>query len=150
MCPTPSPLGQRRAGRLPSAFTLIEAVLAIGVVSFAMLGILGLVPVGLATFRSAMNLTVESAIVQELSGELQRTDFTNLSPTNLRYNEQGIRVPAGDARRESYAVEVTAPRPLDSGNLVAPSAASTMLIKIVNQAEPNATNSYSVVVPRCH
>ena len=150
MCPTPSPLGQRRAGRLPSAFTLIEAVLAIGVVSFAMLGILGLVPVGLATFRSAMNLTVESAIVQELSGELQRTDFTNLSPTNLRYNEQGIRVPAGDARRESYAVEVTAPRPLDSGNLVAPSAASTVLIKIVNQAEPNATNSFSVIVPRSH
>jgi uncharacterized protein (TIGR02598 family) len=140
----------RRPGRLSAAFTLIEAVLAIGVVSFAMMGILGLVPVGLATFRNAMNLTVESAIVQELSGELQRTDFTNLAATNLRYNEQGVRVAANDARQEIYSVEVTSPQPLESGNLVAPSAASTVLIRVVNRAEPNATNCYSVVVPRCH
>lgn len=132
------------------AFSLVEAVISIGIVSFAMMGILGMVPVGLATFRNAMNLTVESAIVQEVSGELQRTDHADLAATNLYFDEQGLRVAGASDSARIYSAEVLAPQPLDAASLVAPAAASTVAIKICNRAEPAVTNRYAVIIPHSH
>lgn len=131
-----------------NAFSLVEAVISIGIVSFAMMGILGLVPVGLTTFRQAMNLTVESSIVQEVAGGLQRTDHANLAATNLYFDEQGLRVSGPSAPTRIYTVEVAAPQPLDAASLVAPTAASTVVIKITNRTEPAVTNRHSVIIPR--
>lgn len=141
---------QRCDRRAIRAFSLVEAVISIGIVSFAMMGILGMVPVGLATFRNAMNLTVESSIVQEVAGDLQRTDYADLAATNLYFDEQGLRVPGLSHPSRIYSVEVTPPRPLDAATLVAPTAASTVAIKVQNRAEPAVTNCYSVIIPRSH
>lgn len=130
------------------AFSLVEAVISIGVVSFAMMGILGMVPVGLATFRHAMNLTVESAIVQEVTGELLRTDHANLSADTLYFDEQGNPVPTADHPSRIYTVDVPSPRPLEASGLVASSAASTVTISIHHRAEPSAVHRFSVVIPR--
>lgn len=130
------------------AFSLVEAVISIGIVSFAMMGILGMVPVGLATFRNAMNLTVESAIVQEVAGDLQRTDFANLKAGTFYFDEQGLRVGGADDPTRIYTVEVAAPQPLDAASLVAPDAATRISIQIQNRAEPTVTNRHSVIIPR--
>ena len=62
-----------------SAFSLIEVVLAIGIIAFAFVSIVGLVPVGLATLNRAIDSTVTSQIVQQLVTEAQQMSYTNLS-----------------------------------------------------------------------
>lgn len=137
-----------------SAFTLVETVLAIGIVSFAMISILGLVPVGLGTFRKAMNLTVESAIVQSVAGELQRIDYSNeiqrTDPLYFYFDDQGVRIPNSGSSFLLYTVQVPPSAPLEATNLVNKSAAVTALIRVSNKARPDLTNRYSVIIPHSH
>jgi hypothetical protein len=58
-----------------SAFSLVEVVLAVGVISFAFVAILGLLPAGLAQFRQAMDNSVGTQIAQRIILECQQTDF---------------------------------------------------------------------------
>ena len=59
-------------------FTLVEVVLAIGIVAFAFVGLLALMPAGLSTFRKAMNTSVGAQVAQQLSSEIEQTDFDSL------------------------------------------------------------------------
>lgn len=70
-----------------SAFSLVEVVLAVGVISFAFVAILGLIPAGLAQFRQAMDNSVGTQIAQRITLECEQTDFYTLinlknAPTN--------------------------------------------------------------------
>ena len=65
---------QRKRTR-KAAFSLIEVTLAIGIVAFAFIGVFGLVPTGLNTFRQAIDTSVGSQITQRVFNEAQQTDF---------------------------------------------------------------------------
>ena len=56
-------------------FTLIEVVFAIGIAATVLIGLVALVPFGTSTMREAMNNTIESRIMQQLTSELQTTDW---------------------------------------------------------------------------
>jgi uncharacterized protein (TIGR02598 family) len=74
-----------RAGWRPvvQAFSLIEVVLAIGVVAFALLAITALLPNGIMTVRRAENLQATSNIANQLRGQLPLLSFsTNSAGTN--------------------------------------------------------------------
>jgi uncharacterized protein (TIGR02598 family) len=130
------------------AFTLVEVLLAIGVVSFAMVGILGLIPAGLNTFRSTMFSSVESGIVHQLAGEVQRTDFDNQNTATQVYYFDNQGIAAASAREALFIAEVCPPQLLTSnGVLPSTSAARTIVIKITNRTNPAITNSYPVVIP---
>lgn len=60
-------------------FTLVEVVLAIGIIAFAFIPLMGLLPLGLDVSRQAIDTTVQSQIVQQLTTEAQQTDFSGLS-----------------------------------------------------------------------
>jgi len=60
------------------AFSLIEICIALGIVAFAFVAMLGLLPVGLANFSKAMDTQTSTEIYQRLSAELQETEFDNL------------------------------------------------------------------------
>jgi uncharacterized protein (TIGR02598 family) len=62
-----------------AAFSLTEIVLAMGVVSFAFLGVVGLLPAGMDVFRKSMDASVGSQLVQQVLTEAQQTDFELLS-----------------------------------------------------------------------
>lgn len=62
-----------------SAFSLIEVTLALGVAGFAMVAILGLIPMGLTNFQNTIRINVESDIVEQLARQLQSTDFNKIS-----------------------------------------------------------------------
>lgn len=79
MVPPPSTI---QASLLPSlqkrraqAFSLVEVVLAIGVVSFAFVAILGLLPAGMTQFRQAVDTTVCAQIAQRVIGDAQQADY---------------------------------------------------------------------------
>lgn len=63
-----SPTNQR-------GFSLVEATLALGVVAFAFIVLLGLLPAGLTVFREAMDTSVTAQIAQRVSADLQESDY---------------------------------------------------------------------------
>ena len=60
------------------AFTLVEVTLAIGIMAFALLAVFGLLPVGMNTFRSAMNMSIGGQIAQRVINDAQQADFNQL------------------------------------------------------------------------
>lgn len=64
--------------RRNAGFSLVEVVLAIGIVSFAFVALLGLLPAGLSTFRTAIDTSNEARILQALTGKAQLTDYSKL------------------------------------------------------------------------
>jgi uncharacterized protein (TIGR02598 family) len=68
----------RRLRRYDSGFSLVEVVIAVGIVAFAFIPMLGLVPMGLNTSRQAIDTTIEAQIIQQMAGQAQQTVFSQL------------------------------------------------------------------------
>jgi len=81
-------------------FSLIEVTLAVGIIAFAFLQIISLMPAGLARLHSAKELTVATQIATHVTNELKQTDFTQLrqSPTVFfrYYDTSGANFPVDE------------------------------------------------------
>ena len=77
--PQPTPIPLRRDQTPLQAFSLIETALALGIVAFAFVGLMGLLPAGLGTFRTAIDTTVSAQIVQRIVSDAEQSDFDALS-----------------------------------------------------------------------
>jgi len=124
------------------AFSLIEVVLCIGIVAFAFLAIFGMLPVGLSTFRQAMDNTVGSQIIQRLVGEAQQTDFPALiaTSTTLRYfDDQGNEMTADKNYIYTAEITVVAPTTLPNTSTPATNSLATVTIKLANNPGRNPT-----------
>lgn len=92
-----------------SAFSLVEITLAIGIVAFAFVALLGLVPVGLENFRQSLDTSVRSQIVQRLATEAQQTDFDllpKLASVWRYFNDEGTEIPLTEITGSIYTVKV--------------------------------------------
>lgn len=141
---------RRASSRAQSGFSLVEVTLAIGIVAFAFMALFGLLPTGLNVFRSAIDASTSSQIVDQVVQSAQQTDFDRLvnpsTPnTDTYYDEQanlltdttkGDGSPSTDSHdpRMIYMVRVTATAPtavpIDSSGGSSGS----------NQIDPNNTN----------
>lgn len=65
---------RRAAQKSRAGFTLIETALALGIVAFALVPLVGLLPVGIQVSKSASDLTIAAQIAQRLTGMVQQTD----------------------------------------------------------------------------
>ena len=102
-----------------SGFSLVEVVLAIGVVAFAFVGIFALLPAGMGVFRQAMDTSVSAQIVQRIASDAVETDFDELisnSPSGnyytlpVRYfDDQGSEVKVADPASPSSAEKAGPP-----------------------------------------
>jgi len=72
-----APTGRNmRRGSSPAAgFSLVEVTLAIGIVAFAFIAVVGLIPTGLKLFRQSMDLTLATQIAQRELVSAQEKDF---------------------------------------------------------------------------
>jgi uncharacterized protein (TIGR02598 family) len=86
--PKHSVLSFQKARASRAAFSLVEITMAIGIVSFAFLGVFGLIPTGLNTFRQAMDASVGSQIAQRVINDAQQTDFNTLIGGNTSAFQQ--------------------------------------------------------------
>lgn len=57
----------------------MEIALTLGIVAFALIPVIGLLPVGLASFRKGMDLSVGAQITQRIVDEAQQSDFETLT-----------------------------------------------------------------------
>lgn len=72
--------GPGKPRRLGAAFSLVEVVLAIGIFSFAILAVVGLLPVGLKSVKNASEEAAAANVVARISNALREastTDGTN-------------------------------------------------------------------------
>lgn len=80
------------------AFSLVEVSIAVGLLAFAMVVVLSLLPVGLSTYRDAYQSTTETDALRALGAELAATPYTDLdafvlSRFPLYIDERGQEVP---------------------------------------------------------
>lgn len=126
------PLQNRRLhARTSEAFSLIEVALAIAITGFAVVSLVTLLPIGLQTFRQAMDTAVSAQIAQRVVSDVQETDFDTLVSDALpeegqfyvlptRYfDDQGSEIHVGnpdapapeELQRVLYTVRVRGSRP---------------------------------------
>lgn len=98
-----------------SAFTLVEVTIALGVVSFALLAMIGLIPTGLGSLRNSTQQSVNAQIIQQISsgltatGFLSRTDFSVFASTNLYFDAEAQPLEGSDGAR--YLATITVKNP---------------------------------------
>src|ERR1700726_2048196 len=76
-----------------SAFSLVEVVIALGVISFAVVAILGVLPIGLSTGHSAQDETRAAEIAQDIFSSLAsqaRSNYNNATIAQLSGFSYGV------------------------------------------------------------
>lgn len=118
-------------------FSLVEVVIAIGVIAFAFIPMVGMLPMGLNLSRQAIDTTVEAQISQRLTAEVQQTDFSRLdelataSIANPYYfDDQGNKVtdPANAIYQATFAISTSTTLP----NAVATQKLATVTLCVLN------------------
>lgn len=85
--------GRTPAGR--AAFTLVEVLLSLGIVSFAFMALCGVLPVGLQSYRDAIDNTCRANIVRVISAELAQAPYDTIEARKGEqrfFSDQGLEV----------------------------------------------------------
>jgi|GEM_PF-2809655 len=109
-----------------AAISLVEVVLALGILSFAAVPMMALMASGFNGYRSAMDRAAESAIIQRIRGDAARLATAGGALPVSYYSEEGIPTPAADARA-LYRVDHVS----DQGTIRDPAAPATLLPRTV-------------------
>ena len=133
------------------AFSLIETALAIGVVSFALLAIVGVMPVGISVYQDAQNSSVETEIAGGVDNELQNAPYSTFSQTLAEYpryyDVDGNDITTSGSTGSIYAVTLTSGTFLISGSspLVSGTTQLSQIVQI-NVSWHSKTNVFSALV----
>ena len=112
---------QLRSSRFSSpGFSLVEVVLAVGIMALGVVTILGLLPHGMEMSRKTANELAENRIADALLGDIQAMDWKdleaqtnkggNLTSENRLFDDQGLELIAGsDDADLSYVARVEVP-----------------------------------------
>ena len=76
------------AKRSDQGFSLVEISLALGIIAFAFIALLGLLPVGLQTFRQAIDTGNEARIMQSFMTKLEATEFSRIRDLDFEKGEE--------------------------------------------------------------
>jgi len=123
-------------------FSLVEVVLALGVVAFAFVAILGLIPAGMSSFRQAINISVCSQVAQRAISDAFQADFDTLM-TNPAVTPPGqildSTVPFVALYRyfDEEGNEIISPQAVQTGTNVLPTEPITYLV--ITRIIPNIT-----------
>lgn len=132
--------------RNPSAkrgFTLIETVLAIGIVATVLIALLGLLPTGSDILSEAGRGTVGARIAQQLIGEVQLAEYDDIDKFNNQtryYNDMGTELRSRGGEVYTARIEI------ESGNPPIPGAKESeylrrVIIKVSNKpGNPDFSN----------
>jgi len=101
------PLQTVRARLAAAGFSLVEVVLAVGIMALGVVTILGLLPHGLEMSRKTANEMAEARIIEHIVGEMQSTDWQSLNTygQQLRYfDDQGLELPNLNSAESRFAL----------------------------------------------
>ncbi len=125
----PSSLRQGASCSLRSAFSLVEVALAIGILSFCLVSMMGLIPVALQTTRQSMNKSTEIRIVQSVRAALLSTNFSVLPPSgSFSFDREGLMLTNVGGTEYYRVLFSSAKNTILPGNNTASRLATTQLI----------------------
>lgn len=140
-------------------FSLIEVVLAIGVLAFAIVPMVWLLPHGQQALHIAIRQNAEARIQQGIIGRLSTEDWSttnNLADFNNSswyFDDQGTPVTTAD--QALYTVQLQVSNPLLPGANVANTYLATILMKVTDLpaslqpfTDPNRYRAYVTTVAR--
>jgi uncharacterized protein (TIGR02598 family) len=80
--------------RRPGGFSLVEVAISLGIVAFALTGIVGLLSATLKTSKSSMDDLLVSEMTSDIVNTLRKQDFANISsnPTSVFFDVSGKRI----------------------------------------------------------
>lgn len=98
-----------------AGFSLVEVTIAIGIIAFAYVTLLGLLQSGLVSFREAMDRTISAQIAQAILNDKRQTPFADLinpakNPAELRFNDEGQ--PVRDSSQTVFVATVKIESPV--------------------------------------
>jgi uncharacterized protein (TIGR02598 family) len=123
--------------RFSRGFSLVEVVIAMGIVVFAFIPLLGLIPMGLNTSRQAVDTTVEAQIVQQMTSQVQQTAFSSLTGLNneglLYFDANGntISSASGAVYKACFSVTTSASNSSLPNGTVLPGGSTTQALTTV-------------------
>ncbi|MFZ4778840.1 MAG: Verru_Chthon cassette protein B [Terrimicrobiaceae bacterium] len=125
-------------------FSLVEVTLAMGIASFAVIGVLSLVPGGLATLRSSVDASAVSRIMRTVAADArQSTNFTGIVSTTNYFDDNGLKLDPANKAKSIYSAQLAV---LSSTVVPGAGATNTNLKAIsvrVARAPGAATNAFS-------
>lgn len=149
-------LGSRNpsAARSKKAFSLVEVVIALGVVAFAFIGIIGSLPVGIQSMQDAMQQQAKANITQQLRSDLQQipfaasstsssSDYTieSLAGVTWWYTSEGMKT---DKRDEAF---YEATFELDTASVISEQGGEAVTFTPASARNVRATLSYPLDAP---
>ena len=125
-------------------FSLIEVAIAIGIVAFAVLALVGTLGVGTTTLGSAVSYSIQTQITQNVMGSLKLSDFsvlTNNSPAGwngaqLFFDERGVSTTNPSQYIYTATVNITTPVTL-SGTTIENTNLALASLSIVKNSNTN-------------
>ncbi len=137
----------------------LEVVLALGLVSFALVGILGLLFSGLTTFHRSIDQTVQSQIAQQVISNVRLTSYNNIvtylsTPANcISYYDSngngsdanGVALTASSSAA-IYTVSVALTNFVSPVSVITPTYGTNLVLQVWNKTSPTSTNVYSAVL----
>lgn len=134
---------------------MVEVTISLGIVAFAMVSLVGLLPAGLSNFQLAMSHTVEAQIVQALSEDIALTDFENLqnlANQKFTYDSRGVATQPSDTTTIFTATVMLEPLdnvasfPVRLQNASSRNEGYNVRIQITHVGQPGQIKKYSLIV----
>ena len=92
-----------------SGFSLVEIVVAVGIVATVMVALLGMIPTGLNTVNEAADTMAEIRIAQQILGEVQMADWNDLDEWDSKpfyYDAEGNKLETREGNKVRYTCRV--------------------------------------------
>jgi uncharacterized protein (TIGR02598 family) len=155
---------RKKSRGYPRAFTLVEVVVAIGIVAFALLAIIGTLPIGLKSVQNAETMQATSNIANQIRGQMQLLSFSGsasgtntiqqLASTVNYYTTDGIL--SDNTATDPYYYKATfgvqsvsmATTPVANTSFNTKSAQSVVVTLTYPPGVWNQTNTFSLLVAR--
>jgi uncharacterized protein (TIGR02598 family) len=140
-------------------FSLVEVTLAIAVVSFALTGVLALIPSGMLAIQSAVSSQATANIADQLRGQMQQLSFSgttdsisSLPTTTYYYTTEGVPTTQSLAYyKATFAVSSINPTSTLSGGDISFKANSAQNVLVTLSYPPSTWSknySFSLLVAR--
>lgn len=136
------------------AFSLVEVTMALGLASFSLLAIVGLLPVGLKTFRDSRVETALGGIQRQMRGEVEAVPFESLTNGSFTagkfyFSDEGTLLPGSSGAYYEASTELTN---TSAPGLAATAESSIRTLKVTLlspfelPATVQQTNSFAIVI----
>ncbi len=115
--------------------------MAIAIIAFAYIAMIGLLPVGMANFSKAIDNSIGAQITQRLAGEALQTDFDTLTassvPVYRYFDNQGNEVPKMTGSVYTAEITVVTPTKLPNSSTPPNPSLATVTIRLATNPGEN-------------